>query len=68
MTQDEFNKLPMLLYRHQVSEILGVDGRTIATLVEQKQLTKVCMSRENAERRKYRYRKIEVARICGLKP
>jgi hypothetical protein len=63
MTQAEFKELPLLLRRRDAMEVLGCNKTTLAILRDSHRDLAVRLSKVG----QYRYRKIVVARIAGLK-
>lgn len=62
MTYDQFNTWPLLLPRSLVREATGFSDDTISNLVGAGRLTHVTVTGS----RKGRFRKHEVARLCGI--
>lgn len=70
MTQEEFDKLPLLLTRGQAASALGVNWRHVDGFVAENRLTPIKMPSYDGNKKstfKYKIRKIEVAEIIGLK-
>jgi hypothetical protein len=68
MTQEEFDKLPMILTRAQVSKVLGVGPNQIKDLINRKKLQTLAEGDSSVGFRGYQRRvtKESVAKLCGL--
>lgn len=70
MTQEQFDKLPLLLTRTQAASVLGVNWRHVDGFVAENKLTAVKVPSYDGSKKstfKYKIRKTEVAEIVGLK-
>lgn len=68
MTQEEFNKLPMVLTRAQVSEVLGISSNKIQSLVAENKLQTLAPDDTTigVKGLRRRIKKESVAKLCGL--
>ncbi len=70
MTQREFDQLPLLLTRSQFRQITGLTSCDITNLVRGGQVSPMQLPAgggRTGTRQRARYRKVDVARIAGLK-